>query len=208
MNDSFAALRRFVRDRAPAPAEPCELCSAALAADHQHLLDPQSRQLVCCCEPCAILFSSAAEIRYRRVPRDSAALVDFRLTDVEWDGLLIPINVAFFVQSSESGRVVALYPSPAGAMESLLSLETWADLQTENPVLRELQPDVEALLINRLEGAREYYRVPIDECYRLIGLIRANWRGLSGGAEVWREIRRFFAELRQRSEVRGARAHA
>ena len=34
----------------------------------------------------------------------------------------------------------------------------------------------------------QYYIVPIDECYRLVGLIRMHWRGLSGGTEVWKEI--------------------
>jgi hypothetical protein len=42
---------------------------------------------------------------------------------------------------------------------------------------------------------------PIDECYKLVGLIRANWKGLSGGAEVWTEVGRFFLELRSNSEV-------
>jgi len=35
-------------------------------------------------------------------------------------------------------------------------------------------------------------------------LIRANWRGLSGGAEVWEEITRFFESLKQRSSGSGA----
>jgi hypothetical protein len=47
----------------------------------------------------------------------------------------------------------------------------------------------------------EYYIAPIDECYKLVGLIRTNWRGLSGGTEVWIEIGRFFAELRSKSEL-------
>ena len=206
MNDSFSALRRFVRERPP--LERCELCSAGLAPDHQHLLKPSQRQLLCSCDSCAILFSSTGQMTYRRVPRDSYILQDFRLTDAQWDSLLIPINIAFFLESSEAGRVVALYPSPAGATESLLPLEAWEELIVENPVLHELEPDVEALLVNRLEARREYYRVPIDECYRLVGLIRANWRGLSGGQEVWREVAQFFTRLGQRSAVRGEQARA
>ena len=56
-----------------------------------------------------------------------------------------------------------------------------------------LEPDVEALLVNRIGEARECYRVGIDECYKLVGLIRTHWRGLSGGQAVWDEIGRFFA---------------
>ena len=65
-----------------------------------------------------------------------------------------------------------------------------------NPALGALQPDVEALLVNRTHGCREYYLVPIDRCYALVGTIRRQWRGLSGGSEVWEAIGGFFARLR------------
>lgn len=193
----FAALRRFVRERAP--EEHCELCGAAIAVEHQHLLEPASRQLLCCCNPCAILFDGQQGAKYRRVPRLIQFLPDFRMTEAQWEGLHLPINLAFFVSSTPAGRVLALYPSPAGATESLLTLEAWQALVAEHPVLRELEPDVEALLVNRVGEAREYYRVPIDECFKLVGLIRASWRGLSGGSEVWEEIVRFFDGLKERS---------
>jgi hypothetical protein len=83
----------------------------------------------------------------------------------------------------------------------------------QNPVLSQLQPDIEALLVNRVGhahdlSAAEYYIAPIDECYRLVGLIRTNWKGLSGGSEVWVEIGRFFSELRSRAEIVTGEAHA
>jgi hypothetical protein len=62
-----------------------------------------------------------------------------------------------------------------------------------------METDVEALLVNRVGDGREYYIVPIDECYKLVGLIRTHWRGLSGGTEVWREISKFYANLKERS---------
>jgi hypothetical protein len=37
--------------------------------------------------------------------------------------------------------------------------------------------------------------VPIDDCYRLVALIRQEWRGLSGGTTVWPAVDRFFTEL-------------
>lgn len=205
-NNSFATLRRFIRERAP--VERCELCSAELAADHQHLIEPASRKLLCSCGACVILFSGQ-DGKYRRVPRRIRSLPDFRLTDVQWESLLIPINMAFFFHSSPVGRIVALYPSPAGATESLLALEAWEEIVEQNPALREMEPDVEALLVNRIgrmrrdreNGAAEYFLTPIDECYKLTGLIRARWRGLSGGSEVWEEIEQFFAGLKDRSTV-------
>ena len=93
-----------------------------------------------------------------------------------------------------------MYPSPAGAMESLLPLESWKELVEANQVLEGIEPDVQALLVNRVGTAREYFIVPIDTCYELIGLIRTHWRGLSGGETVWREIREFFARLAEQSE--------
>lgn len=207
---SFAALRRFVRERAP--VERCELCSAELAADHQHMIEPASRKLVCACDACSILFSNQTS-KYRRVPRRIRFLRDFRLTDAQWESLMIPINMAFFFHSIPAGRVMALYPSPAGATESLLTFESWEEIARENPILKGMEPDVEALLVNRVANMRgqavaEYYLAPIDECYKLVGLIRANWRGLSGGAEVWQEIGLFFAELKRRAGAGPEAAHA
>ena len=175
------------------------MCSAELAAEHTHLVEPASRQLSCACDACAILFSGQAEMKYRRVPRRARALPDFRLTDGQWDSLLIPIQLAFFFRSTPDARVVALYPSPAGPVESLLALDSWDEIVRDNPVLQEMEPDVEALLVKRVGGAGEYYLVPIDECYKLVGLVRAHWRGLSGGTEVWREIGQFYARLKERA---------
>ncbi len=194
----LATLRRFVRPRA-ANVERCEMCSAELGAEHPHLVEPSSRQMVCACDPCAILFDGHIEKKFKRVPRRIRALPDFRLTDGQWDSLMIPIQLAFFFHSTPDGRVLALYPSPAGPTESLLALDSWNEVVEDNPVLREMEPDVEALLVNRVGGTCEYYIVPIDECYKLVGLIRAHWRGLSGGTEVWREIKQFYAGLKERA---------
>jgi hypothetical protein len=196
----FAALRRFVRPRAA--VERCELCSAELPPDHTHLVEPQTRQMLCACQPCSILFSGQAETKYRRVPRRVRYLSSFKLTDAQWDSLLVPIGMAFFFHGTAAGKTLALYPSPAGATESLLDLESWDEIVRDNPVLKEMEPDTEALLVNRVKGERQYYLVPIDECYKLVGLIRAYWHGLSGGAAVWQEIEKFFAELNEKAEVK------
>jgi hypothetical protein len=210
-DSAFAALRQFARKRAL--VERCEMCSKELAPEHEHLVEPVNRKLICACEACAILFEGQAGAKYKRVPRRVLVLQDFQLTDAQWDGLMLPIEMAFFFKSTPHRRVVALYPSPAGPTESLLSLETWADIEQTNPVLSEMQSDVTALLVNRVGHVRgaappEYYLVPIDECYKLVGLIRTHWRGLSGGTEVWREIGGFFDALKKRAGFSREAAHA
>ncbi len=206
---SFATLRQFVRKRATAAVERCELCGADVAAaEHEHLIEPASRKLLCACRPCAILFSGGVGTKYKSVPRRIRFLPDFKLTDGQWDGLMIPISIAFIFQSTPDGKTVALYPSPAGPTESLLALDSWDEIVRDNPVLREMEPDVEALLVNRVGDAREHYLAPVDECYKLVGLIRAHWRGFSGGQKVWEEMEAFFAGLKERGSPAGETSRA
>lgn len=196
---SLATLRRFVPQRKP--VEQCDLCSAPVGNEHDHLVEPVTRKIECACQACALLFSGQAGTKYKRVPRRGRFLINFEMGDAQWDSLLVPIKMAFFFYSTPAEKIVALYPSPAGPTESLLTLDTWEEIAASNPVLRTMLPDVEALLVNRVGPIREHYLAPIDECYKLVGLIRMHWRGLSGGTEVWREINSFFEELKKKSHA-------
>lgn len=213
-NSTLATLQRFVR-KPRERSEVCELCATPLPPLHQHLLELEQRRVTCSCDACAILFNGNSRQRYKRIPRDVTRLGDFVMDHQEWESLLIPINLAYFVHNSDAGRVVAQYPSPGGAMESALDLEYWNTIVERNPVLTKFEADVEALLVNRIgtgspspgDIARDgmnhpprYYRAPIDQCFRLVGIIRTHWRGLSGGVEVWQEIDNFFRQLDQLSE--------
>jgi len=198
--DGIERLKRFA-ERAPA-VERCELCARALASEHDHLIEPVERKLSCVCGPCVVLFGASGS--RKRVPRRVRRLPDLRITDAQWDELRLPIDLAFFVRSSVRGGPVAYYPSPAGATESLLSLEAWLAIAHDHPVLERMETDVEALLANRVGvgrgvSAAEYFLAPIDQCYRLVGLIRSGWSGLSGGSEVWSMITGFFDDLRARA---------
>ena len=209
-SDPLASLRQFARKRTQ--FEICEMCSRELAPEHQHLIEPENRRLICACDACAILFAAQSRTKLRRVPRRIRFLPDFEMSEGQWDSLMIPIEMAFFFNSSPHGRVIALYPSPAGATESLLALDTWNQVVAENPVLAEMAADVEALLVNRVGATRgvppQYYIAPIDECYKLVGLIRMHWHGLSGGTEMWREIASYFSALREKAEVSKEAANA
>jgi hypothetical protein len=200
---AFDVLRRFARPRPP--VERCDLCGLELGPEHDHLVEPASRRLLCACTPCAILFSGRSDTRYKRVPRRVSRLTGFRLSDAQWEDLRLPINLAFFYYSTPRSKVLACYPSPAGATESLLDLAAWEQIRAGNPVLESMEADVEALLVDRVgrdrglggvAGEASCFLVPIDQCYRLVGIIRTHWKGFSGGDVVWQEIDQFFGGLR------------
>ena len=190
-----------------AAQEHCELCGEPIPAQHRHVLDLSAGGLKCACRPCGVLFDrrGAGGGHLRLVPERRVKLAAFRLDDALWEELRIPVDMAFFFRSTPAGRVVAFYPGPMGAAESLLELDAWEAIERANPELSGMEPDVEALLVNRARGARDHWLVPIDECYALVGLIRTRWRGLTGGKEVWEEIGRFFAALDRRSRTAAGR---
>ncbi|MGI8955963.1 MAG: DUF5947 family protein [Chthoniobacterales bacterium] len=205
-SSSFATLRRFAGPpkndgaRPPAPPAPeveqCELCSLRLPPTHRHMLEMATRRIVCSCDPCTLLFEKEEAAKFKPIPRDSRPLPDFQMSDLEWEGLSLPISLAFFFYDTPNKKMAAYYPSPAGATESLLPLTAWETLVVANPILRNLQPDVETLLVNRTHETREYFVAPIDVCFELVGLIRVHWRGFSGGEEVWTAINGFFNRLK------------
>jgi hypothetical protein len=185
--------------RLAAPSEhgTCELCPIGISEEHKHLIHLEERRIVCVCGTCWSLRSGDAEFRpvgSRRVWLDGV-----RISDEQWAAFQIPIGLAFFMISSVTGSVIALYPSPAGATESELEIGTWRELRTDNPVLMSLEPDAEALIVNRISDPPEHAIAPIDECYRLVGMIKMDWDGISGGAGVERAIESFFRELRERA---------
>jgi hypothetical protein len=179
----------------------CELCGGPLPEEHRHVADVQALSLLCACRACVVLLGreGAGGGHFKLVPERRRLLESFVLAEEQWAALQLPVELAFFFHSTPAARVVALYPSPAGATESQLALDAWEKLERSNPVLGELQPDVEALLVNRTGGAREHYLVPIDDCYELVALIRTHWKGLSGGEDVQRELGSFFDRLRERA---------
>jgi hypothetical protein len=156
---------------------------------------------MCACRACVILLArpGAGGRRFRLVPERRLRLDGFRLDDSAWEALRIPVDLAFFFRSTAAGRVVAAYPGALGVTESLLELDAWEEIEADNPVLAGLEPDVEALLVNRSRGRRQAFVVPIDDCYALAGIVRTRWRGLAGGGEVWKELDAFFGDLERRT---------
>ncbi len=185
---------------APAPptvapdGESCDLCGVGIGEDHRHLLHLSERRIVCSCEACWAM--RAGEGDYRPTGNRTVWLPDLDLPDDLWASFQIPIGLAFFMSSTVTACVVAMYPSPAGATESELHFETWARMVELNPVLADLEPDIEGLIVNRLIDPPSYAIAPIDRCYALTGAIKATWEGISGGTGVDRAVTRFFEDLR------------
>jgi hypothetical protein len=194
-----SALKRLQVRQMPEEFEPiearCDLCGTSMPEDHRHLLQLEERSMVCVCESCWALRSGDAEFR----PTGSRVLWlgDFVLGEELWARLRIPISLAFFLRTR--GGVVAFYPSPAGATESELDLSVWDDLVAANPVLDELEPEGEVLIVNRMADPTEVAIAPTDKAYELVGLVKANWQGISGGSALEGVIAAFFATLRERS---------
>lgn len=200
-----AGLRRFVRtgpsDQPPPAAGPrCELCPLSLAEDHKHLLDLEERRIICVCPTCWSIRSGDA--RYRPTGSRTLWLEPFELTDELWAAFQIPIGLAFFLRSSSIGSIVGLYPSPAGATECELDLVAWQHLVSANPVLEDLDPDAEALIVNRMATPHVHAIAPLDDCYRLVGIIKSTWEGINGGAAMEAAVQSYFDELRGVATVR------
>lgn len=190
--------------------ERCEMCGLRIDERHGHVVNIEDRAILCTCRACTLLFAHEGSAqgarpgegeqvqRYRKIPERYLYAPSFEMSDVDWDDLQIPVGMAFFFRNSTMGRTVVFYPSPAGATESELPIDAWVRVLAANPSVAIVEPDVEALLIDRKSGA---YLVPIDVCYTLVGLVRMYWKGFDGGTEVHERLAEFFTGLRERSEV-------
>jgi hypothetical protein len=204
-------LRGFLGPRPAAPPLPteerCEFCGQVLPARHSHVVHIERRNLLCACRPCYLLFSSAGAAggKVKAVPEEAVDLGAGVFSPAQWERLQVPVNLAFFFFNSSLGRTVVFYPSPAGATESLLPLETWQEVVREHPRLADLSQDVEALLVwqgsEASQGPSAAFIVPIDACYELVGIVRRTWKGFHGGEEAWQAIAAFFGALRARAST-------
>lgn len=198
----LASLMRVTQTRpAPIVGERCEMCAEPIAHTHSHVVGLETRALMCTCRPCYLLFSDQdAHLKYRSVPERYLSFPDLALDARAWDELQIPVGLAFLFRNSVLGRMIAFYPSPAGATESELPLDVWDRIVEHSPQLAVLRPDVEALLVRRSDGPDgSCHLVPIDTCYELVGRLRMLWRGFDGGTEAHEAMDQFFARVEARS---------
>lgn len=179
------------------------MCGVEVGPSHGHVADLENQRLLCACRPCHLLFTGtgAGGGRFRALPEVVRWVKGIAISEVQWDDLQIPVDLVFVFRQGQAEHHSACYPGPGGATESLLDLSSWDAVLEANPVLRMVEPDVEAVLLRRSRAGVEGYLVPIDVCYALVGLVRRDWVGLSGGREVWTGIEAFFDDLRARSRT-------
>jgi len=195
---SVRALRAFTAKRPRQAA--CALCGARIAEHpaHPHLLAASAGRVVCACGPCALLFAGDSGGAYRRLPEAVVAYGEPRLSDADWQVLGVPIRLCCFVRRT-ANEIECIYPSPAGPVRSALGADATALLVRYYPTLPSLERSVEAILLCAVGEQRQAFRLPIDECFRLVGLARRHFRGATGGAAWWSALDGWLTELCERS---------
>lgn len=177
----LAAVRAFAAGASAISAERCELCGAAVAARHDHLVDGAGPRLLCACDACAVVAEPGRRVR-RRVERLGVASP----SAATWRALNVPVDLAFFFTTGDDATLGARYPGPAGAVEAALPGDALARLAAEIPAAATLARDVEALVVDRRRDA--VYRATIDVAFELVASLR-------GARDVGAARDAFFADL-------------
>ena len=184
----MSGLRQY---RAPEPspveadAERCDLCQRPSRRTTGTCSTSTSARSSVCAR------AAGAAVGRRRVSAPTGNrtlwLEDFRLPEEIW-AQARSRSLAFFMYSSVTDCVVALYPSPAGATG------VGAPLRDVEPARRD-EPGAEGARARRRGADRQpdgdpaYAIAPIDRgCYMLVGLVKSAWEGISGGAAVEQAI--------------------
>lgn len=188
---ALASLRAFTARRSV--AERCEFCAAPIPRDHDHVLHPKSSLLRCACAACAGFFARVSADRPRRIETFAKRLLKFDLAKPTWHRLGVPVGLAYFSLRGESPEAVASFPGRAGVVQAGVPNALWQALTETHTVLAALSPEVEALLVRRTPGRRDYFHVSIDHCFRLSELLRSE-RAKSVGPEN-ELLDDFFEEL-------------
>lgn len=194
-NAVLAKLRALVTGAA---IEECALCAQSIPTEHEHLLEPDARRVLCACPSCAALFAREQQRqapRYLRVDRRASRVRELDFDDHTWAELGVPAGLAFFTTRHRTGEVVATFPGRAGLIESFVPLRVWSGLEQRFPLLKAILPEVEALLVRRTARHRDVFQVSIDHCYELAGLLRSS--ETPQAAPELPPVQSFFARLEQ-----------
>ena len=180
---------RRPRPRRGGPEERCDLCGAALPGRPPPPAAPRGARDRLRLRDAAARCAAATPPTGRRASASSGCRSSTSPTS-SGPRFAIPIGLAFFLRARRGGEVVALYPSPAGATECELDLRRWERLVARTRCSADLEPDAEALVVDRL-GAPPPLRDRADR--PVLPARRPDppaWAGISGGDGVARGGRR------------------
>ena len=106
MTEPLGALRQFLQRPRAAPGEKCEMCATPLSDDHSHVVNVETRQILCSCRPCHLLFTEpgAGRGKYRAVPDRHVYHPSFNLSDAHWDRLQKDAEAQLHVLQQFLGR--------------------------------------------------------------------------------------------------------
>ena len=142
----------------------------------------QSRRLVCAARPARCSSAASKSGLSPRAAATSSSCPTSASPTPQWESLLIPISLAFFFHSTPAERVRGrISQSGRGHRIALGIWKPGRRWSTRTPCWPRCNPTSRPCWSIAWAAQRSYYRVPIDECYKLVGLIRVHWRGLSGG---------------------------
>ena len=213
MSPGLGGLRRLTRPApeepasatAPVPEETCEICGVGIPARHGHVADTHDHRLLCVCRPCHLLFApdGAGGARFRGVGDTVRHLDDLVLDEADWDGLQIPVDLAFFFRHSDEDASTRSTPDRVAPPSPRSTSPPGPPCSTPTRRSPAMMPDVEAVLLRHLDPGFSAHVTPIDVCYELVGIVREHWEGLHGGDDVWQRIAAFFEELDRRGQSTG-----
>jgi hypothetical protein len=186
----IATLRAFAAHKLNA-RERCDFCSQAVGPEHAHVLDENGAPK-CACMACALLFPEQTVAQFRRIDSRAQRLPMEIFSEAQWAALGIPVGLAWFFRDAKDGRLRAMYPGAAGSVEGRAQVAPEAGMPA---MILTLEPGTEALLVRRSAQKGECWRVSMDHCWRLAGLLRRHWRGFAGGADVHARVDAFFTGL-------------
>jgi hypothetical protein len=136
------------------------------------LFDANARALACACSACAILFSGGAQTRYTRLRAAAERLAEVELGRADLEALGVPVTLVCFCPSVLHGRVFAMYPNAAGAIETEVAMQDWLALVASQPALAAVKADRDALLVDARGACAQCFCLSMDVCQRLLGLLR------------------------------------
>ena len=198
--------------RPAATGERCEMCSAPVADEHQHVVDVQSRSadvhlpalLPAVHRPAG---RRCATARSPTATCPSPASGSTRRTGTTCrspSGWRSCSATARRSGSSRSTRARPARPSPSSP------LDAWERVVAANPGARHRAARRRGAAGPRGEPGDgrgvHCHVVPIDACYELVGRMRATWRGFDGGQEARAALDEFFDEVERAQPAGGGAA--